>query len=141
MLGAAQGAYEHFRKSTKTRKAQDGSSVAAKTSVQVGLARAAADLDAADLLLRRAVSVTNRPQDYSPKHLTRSLRDYARVSELTIGVIDTLLSLSGTAAFDNSHPLQRAWRDIHFMSMHSAVTTEKNFAHFGHTELGLGHPI
>ena len=141
MLGAAQRAYEHFREWTKTRKAQDGSSVAAKTSVQVRMARAAADLDAADLLLRRAVSVTNRPQDYSPKHLTRSLRDFARVSELTVGVVDTLLSLSGTAAFDTSHPLQRAWRDIHFMSMHSAVATEKNFAHFGHMELGAGHPV
>ncbi len=141
MLGAAQGAYEHFREWTKTRRAQDGSSVAAKTSVQVRMARAAADLDAADLLLRRAVNVTNRPQDYSPKHLTRSLRDFARVSELTVGVIDTLLSLSGTAAFDTSHPLQRAWRDIHFMSMHSAVAIEKNFAHFGHMELGAGHPV
>src|ERR1700719_1052347 len=54
MLGAAQGAYEHFRDWTKTRQAQDGSSVAEKTSVQVRMARAAADLDAADLLLRRA---------------------------------------------------------------------------------------
>jgi 3-hydroxy-9,10-secoandrosta-1,3,5(10)-triene-9,17-dione monooxygenase len=141
MLGAAQGAYEHFREWTKTRRAQDGSSVAAKTSMQVRMARAAADLDAADLLLRRAVNVTNRPQDYSPKHLTRSLRDFARISELTVGAIDTLLSLSGTAAFDTSHPLQRAWRDIHFMSMHSAVAIEKNFAHFGHMELGAGHPV
>lgn len=141
MLGAAQGAYEHFREWTKTRKAQDSSSVAAKVSVQVRMARAAADLDAADLLLRRAVNVTNRPQDYSPKHLTRSLRDFARVSELTIDVIDTLLALSGTAAFDTSHPLQRAWRDIHFMSMHSAVNTEKNFAHFAHMELGLDRSV
>ena len=104
------------------------------------MARAAADLDAADLLLRRAVNVTNTPQAYSPKHLTRSLRDFARVSELTVGVVDTLLSLSGTAAFSTSHPLQRAWRDIHFMSMHSAVNTEKNFAHFGHAEFGLDRP-
>ena len=140
MLGTAQRAYEHFREWTKTRKAQDGSSVVAKTSVQLRMARAAADFDTADLLLRRAVNVTNRPQDYSPKHLTRSLRDFARISELTVGVVDTLLSLSGTTAFDTSHPLQRSWRDIHFMSMHSAVAAEKNFAHFGHLELDAGHP-
>jgi 3-hydroxy-9,10-secoandrosta-1,3,5(10)-triene-9,17-dione monooxygenase len=140
MLGAAQGAYEHFREWSRTRKAQDGSSVAAKTSVQVRVARAAADLDAADLLLRRAVNVTNMPQAYSPQHMTRSLRDFARVSELTVGVIDALLALSGTAAFNISHPLQRAWRDIHFMAMHNTVNTEKNFAHFGHAEFGLGRP-
>ena len=138
MLGAAQGAYEHFREWTKTRKAQDGSSVAEKTSVQVRMARAAADLDAADLLLRRAVNVTDAPQDYSPNHLARSVRDFARVSELTVSVIDTLVALSGTASFNTSHPLQRAWRDIHFMSMHIAVNTEMNFSHYGRMELGSG---
>jgi 3-hydroxy-9,10-secoandrosta-1,3,5(10)-triene-9,17-dione monooxygenase len=138
MLGAAQGAYEHFRGWTKTRQAQDGSSVAEKTSVQVRMARAAADLDAADLLLRRAVNVTDAPQDYSPHHLARSVRDFARVSELTVAVIDTLVALSGTASFNTSHPLQRAWRDIHFMSMHIAVNPEMNFSHYGRMELGLG---
>ena len=40
--------------------------------------------------------------------------------------------------FNTSHPLQRAWRDIHFMSMHIAVNTEMNFSHYGRMELGLG---
>jgi 3-hydroxy-9,10-secoandrosta-1,3,5(10)-triene-9,17-dione monooxygenase len=138
MLGAAQGAYEHFRDWAKTRVTQDGSSLAEKASVQVRLARAAADLDAADLLLRRAVNVTETPQDYSPTHLSRSVRDFARVSELTVSVVDTLVALSGTASFNTSHPLQRAWRDIHFMSTHIAVNTEMNFSHYGRMELGLG---
>ncbi len=138
MLGAAQGAYEYFRDWAKTRMTQDGSPLAAKASVQVRMARAAADLDAADLLLRRCVSVTDAPQDYSPDHLSRSVRDYARVSELTVSVVDTLVALSGTASFNTSHPLQRAWRDIHFMSMHIAVNTEMNFTHYGRMQLGLG---
>src|SRR6202012_115205 len=52
MLGAAQGAYELFREWTKTRKTLDGGPLAEKTSVQVRMARAAADIDAAELLLR-----------------------------------------------------------------------------------------
>jgi 3-hydroxy-9,10-secoandrosta-1,3,5(10)-triene-9,17-dione monooxygenase len=138
MLGAAQGAYEYFRDWAKTRMTQDGSPLAAKASVQVRMARAAADLDSADLLLRRCVNVTDTPQDYSPDHLSRSVRDYARVSELTVSVVDTLVALSGTASFNTSHPLQRAWRDIHFMSMHIAVNTEMNFTHYGRMQLGLG---
>jgi 3-hydroxy-9,10-secoandrosta-1,3,5(10)-triene-9,17-dione monooxygenase len=138
MLGAAQGAFELFRDWTRTRKTPDGTPLAEKTSVQVRMARAAADIDAAELLLLRAVQVTNAPDAYSPQLLARSVRDYARVSELMIGVIDTLVALGGTAGFASSHPLQRAWRDIHFMSMHISLNTETNFAHYGRMQLGLG---
>ena len=52
MLGAAQGAYEMFREWTKSRRAgRGGAAIAELTSVQVRMARAAADLDAAELLL------------------------------------------------------------------------------------------
>ncbi len=138
MLGAAQGAYEVFREWTKARKAQDGTLLAEKSSVQVRMARAAADIDAADLLLRRAVHVTDAPEAYSPELLARSVRDFARVSELTVAAIDALVALSGTAGFATSHPIQRAWRDIHFMSMHISLNVETNFTHYGRMELGLG---
>ena len=137
MLGAAQGAYEHFREWTKTRKAAGGASVAEKTSIQVQMARAAADLDACELLLRRAAQVPHEPESHSPQLLARSVRDFARAAELAVGAIDTLIALSGTAGFATSHPIQRAWRDIHFASMHISLNTENNYAHFGRTELGF----
>jgi len=137
MLGAVQGAYEVFRDWTRTRKAPDGTPLAETVSTQVRMARAAADIDAADLLLRRAVHVTDAPQDYSSLLLARSVRDFARASELTMAAIDTLVALSGTAGFTTSHPIQRAWRDIHFASMHISLNPEMNFAHFGRLELGL----
>jgi alkylation response protein AidB-like acyl-CoA dehydrogenase len=102
------------------------------------MARVAADIDAAELLLRRAAGVTEAPAAYSPDLLARSIRDYTRISELMIGAIDTLVALSGTAGFASSHPLQRAWRDIHFMSMHISLNVETNFAHYGRLQLGLG---
>ena len=135
MLGAAQGAYEFFREWTKTRMAVGGVPVAEKTSVQVRMARAAADLDAAELLLRRAVQLP--PQGVSQQLLARTIRDYSRASELTVGAIDALMSLSGTAGFATSNPIQRAWRDIHFASMHIGLNTENNFAHFGRIEFGM----
>ncbi len=138
MLGAAQGAYQQFREWTKTRKAPDGSPLAARASIQTQMARAAADIDAAELLLSRAVHVTDTPEAYSPELLARSVRDFGRVSEMTVSAIDTLISLSGTAGFATSHPIQRAWRDIHFMSMHISVNTEINYTHYGRMQLGLG---
>ena len=138
MLGAAQGAYDLFREWTKTRKAIDGSPLANVISIQVRMARAAADIDSAELLLRRAVNVTDAPETYSPQLMARSIRDFTRAAELTVSAIDALVAMSGTAGFAASHPIQRAWRDIHFMSMHISLNAETNFTHFGRMEFGLG---
>jgi 3-hydroxy-9,10-secoandrosta-1,3,5(10)-triene-9,17-dione monooxygenase len=138
MLGAAQGAYEYFRDWIRTRKTLEGTAMVEKVSVQVRMARAAADIDAAELLLRRAAAVTDAPEAYSPALLARSVRDFGRATELAIAAIDALLAMSGAAGFASSHPIQRAWRDIHFMSMHMSLNTEANFTHFGRMEFGLG---
>ena len=138
ILGAAMGAYEQFRAGAKTRKSVDGSLVAEKTSLQVGMARAAADLDAADLLLRRAAMAHHEPEAQWTQVLSRSIRDFARVSELSVAAIDALMALSGSAGFSSSQPIQRAWRDIHFAASHISVNPEQNYSHFGRMELGLG---
>jgi 3-hydroxy-9,10-secoandrosta-1,3,5(10)-triene-9,17-dione monooxygenase len=138
MLGAALGAYEHFREWMKTRRAVDGSLVAEKVATQVRMARAAADLDAAELLLRRASRTPPSIEAVTPELLARSIRDFARASELVVSAIDALITLAGTAGFASSHPIQRAWRDIHFAATHVSLNTEMNYAHFGRLELGLG---
>jgi 3-hydroxy-9,10-secoandrosta-1,3,5(10)-triene-9,17-dione monooxygenase len=137
MLGAAQGAYEVFRGWVKGRRAARGGAVAEFASIQVRLARAAADLDAAELLLRRAVDAAQAPVPPSLAIRARSMRDCSRAAELCISAIDALLAMSGSAGFDSSHPIQRAWRDIHFAAMHVALNAEQNFSHFGRLELGL----
>ena len=137
MLGAALGAYEHFREWTKPRKAVDGSSVAEKTAVQVRMARVAADLDAAGMLLRRASQMPPSLAAATPELLARSIRDFTRVSELTVAAMDTLMELSGTAGFAASNPIQRAWRDVRFAATHISLNTEINYGHFGRMEFGL----
>jgi alkylation response protein AidB-like acyl-CoA dehydrogenase len=137
MLGAARGAYAHFRDWVKKRQSADGSFVAERVSTQVRLARAAADLDAADMLLERASLAHHGPEADWPALVARSVRDFSRVSEFTVAAIDTLIALSGTAGFASSHPVQRAWRDIHFASTHISVNTETNYSHFGRLEMGL----
>ena len=137
MLGAAQGAYEMFRDWIKGRRAARGGAVTDFASIQVRLARAAADLDAAELLLRRVVDVAQAPVPPSLAIRARSMRDCSRAAELCIAAIDALLAMSGSAGFASSHPIQRAWRDIHFAAMHVALNAEQNFSHFGRLELDL----
>jgi 3-hydroxy-9,10-secoandrosta-1,3,5(10)-triene-9,17-dione monooxygenase len=137
MLGAAQGAYELFRDWTRTRRTQDGAALAESTGIQVRMARAAANLDAAELLLRRAVETAQAPTPPTLALRARSMRDCTRASDLIIEAIDALIAMSGTAGFASSHPIQRAWRDIHFAAMHVTLSPERGYVHFGRTELGL----
>lgn len=137
MLGAAQGAYKRFRETTKRRQAADGTALAEKAAIQVPMARAAADLDAAEFLLTRAAEAGQAPGALPASLLARSVRDFARAAELAVGAIDTLVALSGTAGFATSNPIQRAWRDIHFAGMHVSVNAENNYAHYGRLQLGL----
>ena len=136
MLGAARNAYETLRDSVKARAGGQASAVA-KISVQVGMARAAADLDAVELLLRRVLRVSEAKEAPSPTIFARTLRDYARCSELLVLSIDALMAMSGTAGFAVSSPIQRAWRDIHFASSHVGLDIERNFTVFSRAELGI----
>ena len=138
MLGAAQGAFEGFVEWTKTRRAsRSGFAIAEMTSVQVRLARVAADLDAAELLLRRAVETARAAPPPSLALRARTMRDGSRAAELCVSAIDTLVGMGGTAVFAASHPIQRAWRDIHFAGMHVALNPEQNFSHYGRLAFGL----
>jgi 3-hydroxy-9,10-secoandrosta-1,3,5(10)-triene-9,17-dione monooxygenase len=136
MLGTTRNAYETLRQSLIAR-ASGPSPAAEKVSVQVGLARAAADLDAVELLLRRVLRLSDEADPPSPELVTRTLRDYARCSELLVSAVDALMVLSGTAGFSASSPIQRAWRDVHFASSHVGLDLERNYTAFGRGELGL----
>ena len=137
MLGAAQGAYDIFRDWTKARKNALGVPLATLTSIQVRMARAAADLDAAELLMRRAADTAQAPVKPSLELRARSGRDASRATELCVEAIDALIEMSGTAGFVATQPIQRAWRDIHFAAMHVSLNPELNFGHFGRCEFGL----
>ena len=137
ILGAAQGAYEIFRESTKTKKNARGVPLVTLTSIQVRMARAAADLDAAELLMHRAAEIAQAETQPSLDLRARAARDASRATELVVGAIDTLIEMGGTASFAATHPIQRAWRDIHFAAMHVGLNPEINFGHFGRCEFGL----
>ena len=137
MLGAALGALEQYRAWTAERFSLFGSQVAQFTSIQVHLARAAANLDAADLLMRRCVADSLRPDAARLDLRSRAYRDQSRASELIVDAMDMIMKISGAAGFASSSPIQRAWRDVHFSSSHVALNPEVSFAAWGREQFGL----
>ena len=137
MLGAARGALEGYRAWTAERYSLFGSPVAEYTSIQVGMARAAATLDAADLLMRRCVEVAERPDARRLDLRSRAYRDQCRASELIVEAVDMVMKISGAAGFASSSSIQRAWRDVHFASSHVGLNPEVSFAAWGRQAFGL----
>ena len=137
ILGAAQGAFEEFREVTETRRAPDGSLVAERPRIQRALGKLAADIDAAELLLRRSIEVAEAPTPPDPDLRARSLRDFAHAAQLCLGAIDELVAMAGTAAFAGTSVLGRAWRDIHFMAANLGISADNNYSHWGRITLGL----
>lgn len=137
MLGAARGALEDYRRWTAERVSLFGAPVAKYTSIQVNLARAAADLDAADLLMRRTVEVAEAPEPASEELRARCYRDQARAAEMIVSAMDTVMKISGAAGFASSSSIQRAWRDVHFAASHVILNPEVSFAAWGRRQFGL----
>ncbi len=137
MLGAALGALEDYRAWTAERMSLFGSPVAHYTSVQVHLARAAANLDAADLLMRRCVEDAERPDAVRADLRTRAYRDQSRASELIVDAMEMIMKISGAAGFATSSSIQRAWRDVHFAASHVGLNPEVSFAAWGREQFGI----
>jgi 3-hydroxy-9,10-secoandrosta-1,3,5(10)-triene-9,17-dione monooxygenase len=134
ILGAASGGLDELR----AQLAQRAGTVPLGTQVRLG--RAASDLDAAELLLRRAVAVA---QDDTPPSLAlraRAMRDASRAVELAVGALDTAIALSGSSGFSAGNPLERAWRDAHFAASHIALNADSSLAHWARTALALERP-
>jgi alkylation response protein AidB-like acyl-CoA dehydrogenase len=92
------------------------------------------------LLLRRIIDVAEGLERPTLEERARSMRDCSRAAELVTDAIDALVSLGGTAGYGASHPLQRAWRDIHFASCHISLNPEINFGYWGGVQLGVERP-
>ncbi len=137
ILGAARGALEDYVKWTKTRISRFGAQVSQFTSIQVNMARAASDLDAADLLMRRCVEVANDPVPADDELRARCYRDQARAAELIVSGMDTIMKISGAGGFATNSSIQKAWRDVHFGASHVILNPEVSFAAWGRMQLGI----
>ena len=137
MLGAARGALEDYRDWTAKRVSLFGSQVAEYTSIQVHIARAAANLDAAEMLIHRCCETAEAPEGRSEALRARTYRDQVRASELIVDAIDMVMKISGAAGFASSSNIQRAWRDVHFAASHVSLNPEVGFGAWGRREFGL----
>ncbi|MDV7352113.1 acyl-CoA dehydrogenase family protein [Rhodococcus oxybenzonivorans] len=131
MMGTALDAYDYFVEWARGRAQTAGSEI-----VQEAVAKTAADLELAQLSVRRILAAARTSGSLELADRAAILRDYNRVAEVLTESVDRLFGLSGTSGFKETSPMQQKWRDIHMMASHVSFT-RANFQHYGRMVLGL----
>jgi 3-hydroxy-9,10-secoandrosta-1,3,5(10)-triene-9,17-dione monooxygenase len=140
VLGLARGGYADFVQWTRKRYlTYTQINIAQHVPVQMRVAEIAAEIDAAELLARRAFKLAR--QDYSDMSIeTRTLlrRDFTFAVRKLREAMDDLVKISGSSGLMDDNPIQRCWRDVYAISSHVVMNWDVPAENFGRMELGLG---
>jgi 3-hydroxy-9,10-secoandrosta-1,3,5(10)-triene-9,17-dione monooxygenase len=138
ILGASLGAYEAWRDLQRARHTTfSREAVATLAPQQIRMAETSAELDAAGLLLRRALDTMRPGGPLTLQQRVQVRRDYAYAATLCVRAVERIYTASGASANFESNPLQRYWRDVHAMAVHAGINFDAACENFGRLELGL----
>jgi len=141
-LGIAQGAVSEFTHATRARAATaSGRHLADFATMQLRLAEAATLVDAAETLMLKdcdeAMQLAEAGRAANDEAKTRWRRDSAFAARMSVRAVDLLFAGTGGSAIAESHPLQRALRDIHAAQGHIGLNWDLNGTMYGRVALGL----
>jgi alkylation response protein AidB-like acyl-CoA dehydrogenase len=140
-LGAAKGALELVVDGLANRKSVAQVKIAEQQSVQLRIARATAQINAAEALLLQDLQTVNRDAAAGViPALEQRLRyrlDLSYAIELCVQAVDTLYPLLGGRGLIATDPVQRAWRDVHAVSQHIALMWDVTAGLYGAVRLGF----
>jgi alkylation response protein AidB-like acyl-CoA dehydrogenase len=140
-LGQAKVAVRRFQESMMERVLYGvGTKQADKPAAQMRLARAEIETRQAELLLRQVVAeVMELREKAEPSDRARWLGTYAFVVDQSKRVLQSIAEASGAHAHFQSHPLQRAVRDVNTLACHVVFDLDARLEIMGKTMVG-GEP-
>src|SRR5262245_7612115 len=139
LVGIAQGAVDEI--AARLRGTSGPGRTADSVAMQLRLAEAAAEVDAARALHRHDVAEmldkAAREAEFTPLDRARYRRDKAFVARLCVQAVNRLFEASGARGVLDSEPIQRFHRDAHGASHHAALTWDPVAEQYGRAALGL----
>jgi len=138
-LGAARGALALFSDYI-AKKIRDSPALPGVPGVQGNrvtyetvLARSAAEIDAAQLLLERIASISDHHAELAPVDVARNARDSAFAVDLLVTAMNRIFRTAGTSGQLAGGLLQRFWRDINSVATHQALQFEPTARNYART--------
>ena len=137
-FGIASGAFAAWLGWTREKTATaTGEVVSEWPHVQMRIAQTEAEIDAAEMLLRRNLDVIRDGGPDDPGLRSRSFSTYGQAVKVLCRAVDTLFDMSGARGMRDENVIQRAWRDVHAISAHVGLNTELSGQSRGRYLLGL----
>ncbi len=140
-VGGAQGALDVVIEELVERRSAGQVPLAQQQSVQMRVAEATAEIEAAMAVLavdRMKIVAASRARElptYEQRVKYRLNTGYA--AKLVVQAVERLLPLSGGRGLERTHPLQRAWRDVHAVAQHIALVWDVQALNYGSVRLGF----
>ena len=140
LIGIAQGAADAF--AARAQRTSGPGRAADSVALQLRLAEAAAEVDAARALhrqdIREILDRAARGAGFTELDRIRYRRDKAFIARLCVRAVDRLFEGSGARAVLDREPIQRFHRDAHGASHHAALSWDLVAEQFGRQAMGLG---
>jgi alkylation response protein AidB-like acyl-CoA dehydrogenase len=139
-LGAAQGALDQIVDELAGKTSIANVKLADQPSIQLRLAEATGEIEAARALLqvdRARINDMGRlgalPDDETR---VRYRLNVGYAVKLCVQAVERLLPIVGGRGLDLDNPLQRAWRDVHAVAQHIALVWDLQALNYGAVRLG-----
>ncbi len=140
-LGAARGAVDTMIEVIRDRRSAAEVRLAEQPGVQSRIAEARSAVDAASLLVMRNLAEINRFAEAgeTPDRLTlgRCRGDNSYAAMLCVQAVDKIYPLLGGRGLADDDPVNRAWRDVHAVAHHAALTWDIQGPLYGAVALGV----
>jgi 3-hydroxy-9,10-secoandrosta-1,3,5(10)-triene-9,17-dione monooxygenase len=139
-LGAAQGALDLVGDELAGKTSVANVKLADQPSIQLRFAEAAAEIEAARALLqvdRGRINDMGRLRTLPDDDTRMRYRlNVGYAVKLCVQAVERLLPVAGGRGLELHNPLQRAWRDVHAVAQHIALTWDVQALNYGAVRLG-----
>lgn len=137
LLAVSFGLFEDFVAFTRDKNSVLGAGRKIDSpTVQLRVGEAAAELNAAHLILRAQNDRVMAGAIPGPEAQAAFLRDVGMVARLALSASDRLFTLSGARGLDEGNLFGRHWRDVHAMCNHVALQGDPMLQAYGAAVLG-----
>lgn len=143
-LGSARGALESVIRGLTEHRPVTGADLTRVATVHQRIGKATALLDGADATIAQLrteiVAKGQAGEEFEMSDRARYRLNIGHVAQSCCDAVDELLPLTGGRGLETSHPMQRAWRDVHAVAQHIGLVWDVQTGLYGNVLLGHGSP-